>query len=121
MERDNPPPPGHEGRFVQPLSYLRPRAPSHPKAVATPPEKAIDREERQGLVSFFLSLLSSFPLRSWRLWVFFYIFNRTPLLPPAVQTPATEQVEEKAKEKKNERKTKNKDCLGRPSEIKLLI
>lgn len=41
---------GHEGPFVQPASYLLrpPRARSLPMNL---PEKAIDREERHGLVS----------------------------------------------------------------------
>ncbi|KAE8335330.1 hypothetical protein BDV24DRAFT_156135 [Aspergillus arachidicola] len=39
---------GHEGSFVQPFSYLRPRGLSHPMPPAQP-ERAIDREERQGL------------------------------------------------------------------------
>lgn len=47
---------GHEGGFVQPSSYLRPRGLSHPMAPVQP-ERAIDREERQGLVS--VPLLSS--------------------------------------------------------------
>ncbi|QMW33246.1 hypothetical protein G4B84_008677 [Aspergillus flavus NRRL3357] len=38
----------HEGNFVQPSSYLRPRGLSHPMPPAQP-ERAIDREERQGL------------------------------------------------------------------------
>ena len=48
--------------FVQPSSYLRQRGLSHPMAPATAvhPERPIDREERQGLVSsiffFFLFL-----------------------------------------------------------------
>lgn len=41
---------GHEG-FVQPSSYLRPQAHSHPVTPAQP-ERTIDREERLGLVSF---------------------------------------------------------------------
>lgn len=44
---------GHEGPIVQPSSYLRPRGLSHPMAFATAgalSERAIDREERQGLV-----------------------------------------------------------------------
>lgn len=45
----------HEGPFVQPSSYLRPRGLSHPMASAASAqsERAIDREERQGLVSLF--------------------------------------------------------------------
>lgn len=41
--------------FVQPSSYLRQRGLSHPMAPATAvhPERPIDREERQGLVSFY--------------------------------------------------------------------
>ncbi|KAF9884454.1 hypothetical protein FE257_001785, partial [Aspergillus nanangensis] len=39
---------GHEGGFVQPSSYLRPRGLSHPMPPSQP-ERAIDREERQGL------------------------------------------------------------------------
>ena len=47
---------GHAGGFVQPSSYLRSRPP-YPMPVSQP-ERAIDREERQGLVSlFFLFLL----------------------------------------------------------------
>ncbi|KAL2800531.1 nuclear protein SNF4 [Aspergillus keveii] len=42
---------GHEGGFVQPASYLRSRRPSYPMPPSQP-ERAIDREERQGLVSF---------------------------------------------------------------------
>lgn len=51
-------PSGHEGPFVQPSSYLRQRGLSHPMAPAATAlsERAIDREERQGLVSL------SFPL-----------------------------------------------------------
>lgn len=46
---------GHERGFVQPSSYLRSRPPSHPMPPSQP-DRAIDREERQGLVSliFFL-------------------------------------------------------------------
>lgn len=40
---------GHEG-FVQPSSYLRPQAHSNPVMPAEP-ERAIDRDERLGLVS----------------------------------------------------------------------
>ncbi|RHZ55077.1 hypothetical protein CDV55_100660 [Aspergillus turcosus] len=39
---------GHEAPFVQPSSYLRPRGLSHPMRPAEP-ERAIDREEREGL------------------------------------------------------------------------
>lgn len=40
--------------LVQPSSYLRPRDPSHPMSAASAQsERAIDREERQGLVSLF--------------------------------------------------------------------
>lgn len=55
---------GHERGFVQPSSYLRSRPPSHPMPPSQP-DRAIDREERQGLVSlkffflFSLSLLTS--------------------------------------------------------------
>lgn len=61
---------GHEARFVQPSSYLRPRGLSHPMTPVQP-ERAIDREERQGLVSniififcyfFFFFFPSSFAL-----------------------------------------------------------
>lgn len=44
----------HEDAFVQPSSYLRPRGLSHPMASAAAAalsERAIDHEERQGLVS----------------------------------------------------------------------
>lgn len=43
--------------FVQPSSYLRQRGLSHPMtpASAVHPERPIDREERQGLVSSFFS------------------------------------------------------------------
>jgi len=53
---------GHEGPIVQPSSYLRPRGLSHPMAFATAgalSERAIDREERQGLVCVFVGLLLS--------------------------------------------------------------
>jgi len=53
---------GHEGLIVQPSSYLRPRGLSHPMAFVTAgalSERAIDREERQGLVSVFVGLLLS--------------------------------------------------------------
>lgn len=43
-------PAGHEGGFVQPASYLRPRGLSHPMTPVQP-ERAIDRDERLGLVS----------------------------------------------------------------------
>ncbi|KAK1140714.1 AMP-activated serine/threonine-protein kinase regulatory subunit [Aspergillus melleus] len=63
---------GHEG-FVQPSSYLRPRGLSHPMAPAQP-ERAIDREERQGLSAIrnFLKVRTSYdvlPL-SFRLIIF---------------------------------------------------
>lgn len=48
---------GHEGPIVQPSSYLRPRGLSHLMAFATAgalSERAIDREERQGLVCVFV-------------------------------------------------------------------
>lgn len=57
---------GHEANFVQPSSYLRPRGHSRPMTPAQPerppekrqPERAVDRDERQGLVSTtFLFLL----------------------------------------------------------------
>lgn len=52
---------GHEGGFVYPASFLRPRGLSHPMPPAQP-ERAIDREERQALVSCFAFLfLSPFP------------------------------------------------------------
>ncbi|KAH8427234.1 AMP-activated serine/threonine-protein kinase regulatory subunit [Aspergillus melleus] len=54
---------GHEG-FVQPSSYLRPRGLSHPMAPAQP-ERAIDREERQGLVSLSLFSFLSFAFFFW--------------------------------------------------------
>lgn len=45
----------HEDAFVQPSSYLHPRGLSHPMAPAAAAaalsERAIDHEERQGLVS----------------------------------------------------------------------
>lgn len=44
---------GHEPGFVQPSSYLRSRPPSHPMPPSQP-DRAIDREERQGLVSLTL-------------------------------------------------------------------
>ncbi|KAI2970359.1 hypothetical protein CBS147323_3483 [Aspergillus niger] len=60
---------GHEGGFVYPASFLRPRGLSHPMPPAQP-ERAIDREERQALVSCFALLFPSsprcllFPLKS---------------------------------------------------------
>ncbi|KAE8411434.1 nuclear protein SNF4 [Aspergillus pseudocaelatus] len=64
---------GHEGGFVQPSSYLRPRGLSHPMP-PTQPERAIDREERQGLraIRNFLKVRNSYdvlPL-SFRLIIF---------------------------------------------------
>ncbi|KAK6822274.1 hypothetical protein RU639_006629 [Aspergillus parasiticus] len=64
---------GHEGSFVQPSSYLRPRGLSHPMPPAQP-ERAIDREERQGLCAIrnFLKVRNSYdvlPL-SFRLIIF---------------------------------------------------
>ncbi|KAB8268182.1 nuclear protein SNF4 [Aspergillus minisclerotigenes] len=64
---------GHEGNFVQPSSYLRPRGLSHPMPPAQP-ERAIDREERQGLCAIrnFLKVRNSYdvlPL-SFRLIIF---------------------------------------------------
>ncbi|OJJ37347.1 hypothetical protein ASPWEDRAFT_449625 [Aspergillus wentii DTO 134E9] len=64
---------GHEGPFVQPASYLRPRGVSHPMPPAQP-ERAIDREERQGLCAIrnFLKVRNSYdvlPL-SFRLIIF---------------------------------------------------
>ncbi|KAI9043459.1 AMP-activated serine/threonine-protein kinase regulatory subunit SNF4 [Aspergillus affinis] len=52
---------GPEGGFVQPSSYLRPRGLSHPMA-PTQPERAIDREERQGLSAIrnFLKVRTSY-------------------------------------------------------------
>lgn len=44
-----PPPVGHEG-FVQPSSYLRPRAQSRPMTPAQP-LSAVDRDQRYGVVS----------------------------------------------------------------------
>ena len=45
---------GSHDPLVQPSSYLRPRDPSHPMSAASAQsERAIDREERQGLVSLF--------------------------------------------------------------------
>ncbi|KAL1853404.1 AMP-activated serine/threonine-protein kinase regulatory subunit [Paecilomyces lecythidis] len=63
---------GHEG-FVQPSSYLRPQAHSHPVTPAQP-ERTIDREERLGLraIRDFLKVRNSYdvlPL-SFRLIVF---------------------------------------------------
>ncbi|KAL2865181.1 AMP-activated serine/threonine-protein kinase regulatory subunit SNF4 [Aspergillus lucknowensis] len=64
---------GHEGGFVQPSSYLRSRRPSYPMSPPQP-ERAIDREERQGLraIRNFLKVRASYdvlPL-SFRLIVF---------------------------------------------------
>ncbi|KAE8377347.1 nuclear protein SNF4 [Aspergillus bertholletiae] len=64
---------GHEGGFVQPSSYLHPRGLSHPMPPAQP-ERAIDREERQGLraIRNFLKVRNSYdvlPL-SFRLIIF---------------------------------------------------
>lgn len=53
---------GHEGAFVQPSSYLRPQADSIPMTPALP-ERAVDRDERLGLVSldlFFFFLFFPF-------------------------------------------------------------
>ncbi|KAL4748973.1 hypothetical protein BDW72DRAFT_214411 [Aspergillus terricola var. indicus] len=64
---------GHEGGFVQPSSYLRSRPLSYPMSPSQP-ERAIDREERQGLraIRNFLKVRTSYdvlPL-SFRLIVF---------------------------------------------------
>ncbi|KAL3432620.1 hypothetical protein BDV09DRAFT_197592 [Aspergillus tetrazonus] len=64
---------GHEGGFVQPSSYLRSRPLSYPMPPSQP-ERAIDREERQGLraIRNFLKVRTSYdvlPL-SFRLIVF---------------------------------------------------
>ncbi|KAL6233380.1 hypothetical protein BDW75DRAFT_192510 [Aspergillus navahoensis] len=64
---------GHEGGFVQPSSYLRSRRLSYPMPPSQP-ERAIDREERQGLraIRNFLKVRTSYdvlPL-SFRLIVF---------------------------------------------------
>ncbi|KAH3425707.1 hypothetical protein KXW09_004224 [Aspergillus fumigatus] len=64
---------GHEGPFVQPSSYLRPRGLSHPMR-SSEPERAIDREEREGLraIRNFLKVRTSYdvlPL-SFRLIIF---------------------------------------------------
>ncbi|KAB8257914.1 nuclear protein SNF4 [Aspergillus pseudonomiae] len=64
---------GPERGFVQPSSYLRPRGLSHPMPPAQP-ERAIDREERQGLCAIrnFLKVRNSYdvlPL-SFRLIIF---------------------------------------------------
>lgn len=64
---------GNEGGFVQPSSYFRPRGLSHPMPPAQP-ERAIDREERQGLraIRNFLKVRNSYdvlPL-SFRLIIF---------------------------------------------------
>ncbi|KAE8156369.1 nuclear protein SNF4 [Aspergillus tamarii] len=64
---------GHGRGFVQPSSYLRPRGLSHPMP-PTQPERAIDREERQGLraIRNFLKVRNSYdvlPL-SFRLIIF---------------------------------------------------
>ncbi|KAL4867543.1 hypothetical protein BDV12DRAFT_118731 [Aspergillus spectabilis] len=64
---------GHEAGFVQPSSYLRARAPSYPMPPSQP-ERAIDREEREGLraIRNFLKVRRSYdvlPL-SFRLIVF---------------------------------------------------
>ncbi|KAL1966875.1 hypothetical protein VTN77DRAFT_3840 [Rasamsonia byssochlamydoides] len=64
---------GHEGGFVQPASYLRPRGLSHPMTPMLP-ERAIDRDEQLGLraIRNFLKVRTSYdvlPL-SFRLIVF---------------------------------------------------
>ncbi|KAK2754506.1 AMP-activated serine/threonine-protein kinase regulatory subunit [Arachnomyces sp. PD_36] len=64
---------GHEGGFVQPSSYLRPRGHSRPMTPALP-ERAVDRDERLGLraIRNFLKVRTSYdvlPL-SFRLIVF---------------------------------------------------
>nr|XP_001401245.2 nuclear protein SNF4 [Aspergillus niger CBS 513.88] len=64
---------GHEGGFVYPASFLRPRGLSHPMPPAQP-ERAIDREERQALraIRNFLKVRTSYdvlPL-SFRLIMF---------------------------------------------------
>ncbi|KAL1999226.1 hypothetical protein VTN02DRAFT_4872 [Thermoascus thermophilus] len=64
---------GHEGGFVQPSSYLRPRGQSIPMTLAQP-ERAVDRDERLGLraIRNFLKVRTSYdvlPL-SFRLIVF---------------------------------------------------
>jgi hypothetical protein len=60
---------------VQPSSYLRPRGFSHPMRPSEP-ERAIDREEREGLVSLPLFLLFSLLflviLCCLQLFIFFY-------------------------------------------------
>ncbi|KAL5366088.1 hypothetical protein BJX96DRAFT_25608 [Aspergillus floccosus] len=65
--------PTHEAGFVQPSSYLRPRGLSRPMPPSQP-ERAIDREERQGLraIRNFLKVRTSYdvlPL-SFRLIIF---------------------------------------------------
>jgi hypothetical protein len=66
--------PGHEGAFVQPASYLRPRGFSYPMAPVQP-ERAVDQEEQMGLVSSWNSrpplsflLLALCALRGWWGW-----------------------------------------------------
>ncbi|TQB75353.1 AMP-activated serine/threonine-protein kinase regulatory subunit [Monascus purpureus] len=66
-------PAGHEAHFVQPSSYLRPTRLSHPMTPARP-ERAIDRDEQQGLCAIrnFLKVRNSYdvlPL-SFRLIIF---------------------------------------------------
>lgn len=53
---------GHEGGFVQPSSYLRPRGHSRPMTPAHT-ERAVDRDERLGLVSSIAILLRLSPSR----------------------------------------------------------
>ncbi|RAK99505.1 AMP-activated serine/threonine-protein kinase regulatory subunit SNF4 [Aspergillus ibericus CBS 121593] len=70
---DRRPARGHEGVFVHPASFLRPRGLSHPMPPAQP-ERAIDREERRALraIRNFLKVRTSYdvlPL-SFRLIIF---------------------------------------------------
>lgn len=71
---------GHEGPFVQPASYLRPRGVSHPMPPAQP-ERAIDREERQGLV---FPLCSSCSLSTLLFLVAFWASRSTFLPCPSI-------------------------------------
>ncbi|EYE91772.1 AMP-activated serine/threonine-protein kinase regulatory subunit SNF4 [Aspergillus ruber CBS 135680] len=91
---------GHEGPIVQPSSYLRPRGLSHPMAFATAgalSERAIDREERQGLraIRNFLKVRNSYdvlPL-SFRLIIFDTSLSVKESLNILIQNGTTSAVE----------------------------
>ncbi|EAU36938.1 nuclear protein SNF4 [Aspergillus terreus NIH2624] len=87
--------PTHEAGFVQPSSYLRPRGLSRPMPPSQP-ERAIDREERQGLraIRNFLKVRTSYdvlPL-SFRLIIFDTSFRPVATVDPCSSPVTTKKM-----------------------------